>query len=300
MFTAGLLLSRRKRKGKILGISLAIILVITLLISSSTWAFVIFNVLGYVLFGIISLLIIIILLAFFAKFRYDIKVDKAGTDEPWKYAARASWYLGMVKATIESGKEPEIKLFGVKLNVGKDKEPEPDEPDETPEKPAPPPHDDESAKKFEKARATTATKRKRRETKVKAEKGKSIKALLDEIGKENLKAVFKLALGLLKDILLTLKPKHLRIRGKIGLEEPDQTGMAMAGASVIQAVGIDIYLQGDFEEKALELDITAHGNFRLWRFIRLGLKFWLQAEVQRIYKLYKNHTRGDDKNGDRI
>ena len=287
MFVAGLLLSRKKRRGKILGQALMAGTVAILLIASFRWALITFNVIGYVLFAIILFATLIFLLAFFAKFRYDIKVDKAGLDAPWKYLARITWLAGIVKLSFSDEDGLKFTVFGRKINLDKNQAPVAEEAEKVRETRLLEQHplDEDSAKKLKKARTASAAKQKRRKAKEKKDKSNSIKRLVNEIGKDNIWAAFKLALGLLKDFFILLKPKQLRIRGKFGLEEPDQTGLAMAAVSGIETLGLDIYLTGDFEEKTLELDIFAKGGFRLWQFLNLLIKFWLAPEIQRVYRL---------------
>ena len=303
MFTAGLLGSRRKKRGRIFAISLSYVLVIALLMLSFVWVFVAVNVLGYIAYALVVIVILIILLALFAKFRYDIWVSKDGLDAPLLYKIDASWFYKIFKAQLENGKPLESKVFGIKINQKEADEEDEQEFEETDYPIFAAEVKDEQ--KLDKLRKSVMSKRKRQETKKKVDEGidktKDAKAFLKQIGKDDLKSVFKLSMELIKDIFLTLKPKSLRIRGKVGLEEPDQTGMLMAGAATVQALGLDVHLQADFEEKALHIEAKASGHFTLWRILRLALKFYKNREVKRVIGLVINKNRSkqrkDDKNG---
>ncbi|MDR2167883.1 MAG: hypothetical protein LBE35_08570 [Clostridiales bacterium] len=243
----------------------------------------ILNILGFIVFGLIFLFATIFLLALFCKFRYDIKVDKANLEAEWVYSVRATWFLGIFKLIAKNNQEPQFKLAGVAINLGGDKES-----DEIEEKPPKSPLEEVNGR-FEKARKATAAKRRKIKLKGRFDGIRNSLKLLDEI---DIKGILAALWNAAKGIFSKIKPKKLRIHGKIGLDEPDKTGMAIAGISAASALGFDIYIQGDFEEKALELDIHAAGGFRLWSFTQIALKTWRKPEIKQLYEAVRTrHSR---------
>jgi len=282
MIIAGTLFTKKKKPRKIAGIAIISIMAILLISASFTWFAAIVNVIGIIASVILSLIILIFVLVMSAKFRYYIKVIKLNLNTDWVYLVRASWLLGLVKATFANGEEPAVKIAGFSLNLGSKENEEEEVPPEEPDESEP-----DEDKSLEKAKKTVAARRKRAQSKEKASKLRAPLDLINEIGKDNIKLVLKSLFEMLKQIFNRLRPKTMRVRGKLGLEEPDQTGYAMAGASVIQALGLDIYLEASFDEKALELDIFAKGGFRLFQIARILIRFWFKPEVQRVYRIVR-------------
>jgi len=240
----------------------------------------ILNIIAVVIVSIIILFLLIILLALFSKFRYDVKVDV-----PFAYVVRASWFLKLVKISIKDGESPVIKFAGMQVGGDEDANSADNEVEAREQPPS------GTAPLVDPTAINGRSERVRRSVKARRQRAKT-KRNMDFIKQLEIDTLLRLALRLLKDVFLAIKPKKLRIRGKIGFEEPDQTGMAMAAISMLQATGLDVHLAADFDadQRVLELDIAAKGGFRLWRMMRLALKFWQQPEIQRSWQLFNKYT----------
>lgn len=235
----------------------------------------------------------IILLALFSKLRYDIKVHKDGLDDPWLYKIKVRWFAWIVSLTMDNDNEPIARIFGIKVKL-----PETGDSDNETNKEAEKPHP-------EQVRATETTekrldvaqekqkrkvaKRKRREKRKTPSRWDKIKELYEQIGKDHLKEIITLGLALIKNIIKKVMPKKFKLRGKFGTGEPDTTGMALGGVSVLSTV-LDIHMEGNFEEKDLQLNLHARGGLRLFSLIRLLLRFWFNQEIKRLRAIIKTHN----------
>jgi len=92
----------------------------------------------------------------------------------------------------------------------------------------------------------------------------------------DLKTIIGLAFQCLHKFVKALKPKKLDISGVVGFDDPATTGWFMGAyeaAAGVTGLRPHVRLLGSYHEKALRLDIHAHGRFRV---IRLFTPFiWL-------------------------
>lgn len=242
----------------------------------------------------IALLLAIILLALFSKLRYDIKVDKGGLDDPWAYKAKISWLAFIVNLTMDEGGQPIARIFGIKTvlpQMGgekkkkvskKTKKPHPQQlrATETTEKRL------EVAQERQKRKVA---KRKRKQKRKNPNHWDKIKELYQQIGKDHLKEIISIALALVKNFIKKVMPKKFKLRGKFGTGEPDTTGLALGGVSVLSTV-LDICVEGNFEEKDLQINLQARGGLRMFSVIWIFLRFWFNPEIKRLRDIIKVHN----------
>jgi len=93
------------------------------------------------------------------------------------------------------------------------------------------------------------------------------------------KTIIALCFQCIKKFIRALKPKHLRINGIIGLDDPANTAWLMGAYEALMGIlrlRQNIQILGSYHEKALHLEIETHGRTRLgsliWPFIWLYLK----------------------------
>jgi|GEM_PF-490539 len=262
------------------------------------------RIIGIVLLCIIGFILIIFALAFFGNLRYDIKVCKENLNAPWLYKAKISFLCFVLRAYVDEKLKPIVRVFGIKINVDKhigklpfgneglgvrnEELKDVQEAYEKQELPKPPKRKGRFKRQIDKLK----------------EYWELVKEIDDEVG---VKTIFVQAIIALKRIMKRIMPKKFKARGIIGLEEPDQTGIALAFVSGVSAFGLDINFEGNFEEKALTLDLHAKGRFNAAGIIFPILRFVLKPEIRRLRKLLKSKNkntksvkRGDVANGNRI
>ena len=247
---------------------------------------IVLNIIGYILAAIIGLLITFFLLALLCKIRYDIKVAKTALDAPWKYSAKVSWFGGGFKAIMQDGQEPVVKILGfrIPLEFGQEEEDEINE---------------ELGIKNEELKSSEQEDVPKSKKSEKPKRGKiNFRYYIDiyeDLKQEDWKAIFKAVGALFKEIFSKFMPKKFRVRGVIGLDEPDATGYVMAAASGARVFGLDVIIYGNFEQRALELDVHAKGGFRIWHIVMAGLRFYKKPEIKRLKRfikpLNKNKTK---------
>ncbi|MCL2378570.1 MAG: hypothetical protein FWC77_05520 [Defluviitaleaceae bacterium] len=99
----------------------------------------------------------------------------------------------------------------------------------------------------------------------------------------NRKIIMSLCLQSLGKFVRALRPKHLDISGVIGFDDPCTTGWAMGAyeaAASVAGVRSKVRILGNYIEKALELDIAAEGNTRLWGLVWPFIWLYLRRPIR--------------------
>ena len=92
----------------------------------------------------------------------------------------------------------------------------------------------------------------------------------------DIKSMISLSIEFMKKLWRKVRPKHFRIKGAVGLNDPCATGQligiyeAAAGALDIRK---DVDLQGDFSQRKLEMELKLAGRFAIASI--LGPCIWL-------------------------
>jgi len=229
------------------------------------------------------------LLALFSKLRYDIKVRKDGLDAPWQYTVKITWFARIISFVLGHDKGQVARIFGIKVKMpqmGDDDKGDKSNSGEEAEKPHP---TQVRATQTTEKRLTDARKKQKRKKRHKKEsRWDKIRNIYEQIGKEHIKEIIAISLAALKKLIKKIMPKKFKLRGKIGTGEPDTTGMALGGVSALSTV-LDIHLEGNFEEKDLQLSLHTKGGFRLWTILWLALKFWRNPEIKRLRFILKSN-----------
>ena len=116
-----------------------------------------------------------------------------------------------------------------------------------------------------------------------------VKLLLTNL---DIKSIISLVIILMKKLCRKIMPKHLLVRGVVGFSDPCSTGQfigfyeAAAGAADIRSA---IDLQGDFNQKNLELDLQLAGRFAIASLIGPFIWFVWQRPVRDGIKIIKNN-----------
>ncbi len=88
--------------------------------------------------------------------------------------------------------------------------------------------------------------------------------------------------------LKKIKPKKLKINAEFGLEDPSQTGMVLAGISVLYGFyGDAIQITPSFQEKKYIADWYMKGNLRLIHVLRIAWRVFRDKELIKSYRKLK-------------
>ncbi len=89
-------------------------------------------------------------------------------------------------------------------------------------------------------------------------------------------------------LLKKIKPKKLKINAEFGLEDPSQTGMVLAGISVLYGFyGEAIQITPSFEEKKYIADWYMKGHLRLIHVLRIAWRVFRDKELMKSYRKLK-------------
>lgn len=114
----------------------------------------------------------------------------------------------------------------------------------------------------------------------KKEKSKKKSKSKRSFGKDLLLEFFKY----FKDIINIVKPKHFKISGVYGFEDPSLTGMLLGIISIIKGAvpKAQIYVDPDFEEELMNIDAEIYGDIKVFVICYRTLKLILKKEVRKF------------------
>ncbi len=271
----------------------------------------ILRILGIILASIIGLLLFIIIVVVFVPVRYRVKAsykDKANVN------AHVSWLLGIVRViyTLDDSSEMRIRIFGISLSGNKSKKERPQKrkkqnkdlsdtiPKETTSK--------ETTSKDTTSKDTSSTSQDIIElveddvpeepVKVEDVTTKSSKfsgrmsgikgrfsSLKEMLTDEDNKAFVIFALAELKELLMHIKPRVLRLYVRFGTDDPGLTGMLTGYVAIAKAMfNLDATYIPVFDEKVLELDMYAKGRIRAFNLLRIALKVYTNKTFKKYMK----------------
>ena len=247
--SAAIILKKRKRR-----LGLAVLILVTAIIGLMSLEIfgITLLIILYVLLGLLGLLLITLAIALFCRIRYEVTVKKADIDAPWQYKARVIWLWGLLRKEFTPSDIPKATK---KSPVG----------DAALGVPSPTPQATRTPDKSNTSDTPTPT------------KSRQIPNLT------TLRAIIKHSITLIKKVFAVCRPKTCAIKAIFGAEEPHITG-AILGAAYAAApmLGIDAQLEGDFENKALQLDIYVSGQLRLFSLVLPTAAFVLKPEIRSL------------------
>jgi len=98
-------------------------------------------------------------------------------------------------------------------------------------------------------------------------------------------AVVSLTAGLIKKILLAVKPKYIDIEGEFGFDDPSETGIVLGiyeAAAGIAGLRREVRLNGNFNEKIFLINAKVKGKMILAKIIVPLIKYLMQKPVSKI------------------
>jgi hypothetical protein len=136
------------------------------------------------------------------------------------------------------------------------------------------------------------------------EKLASIKEKYDFYANHPHRAVIKdMAVDFIKREFRALKPRYLSVSGRVGLGEPDTTGMAIAAVCALNGMtGLKLLIDGDFTGQSVSLRVKAADRVSIFSVLYPALRFALRKPVRpllfgMVFKGRKDKKRvKEDKN----
>jgi len=280
------------------------------------------TILLVILFLLLAILILMLIIML-TPIRYNARVSYI--DEKLAYDVKASWLMRLVFVHVKHSEAGDKRLFRVAWkHFLEDAAKEQAESKDVSE-------DKKEEKVKERDPPEEATKKAKSESKKKEPEKPKVK-LIDKVKnfygglvdkfrnisdkierfKEldlDLRALFSDTMLAFKRLFLALKPKVLLLDLELGLESPDQTGMAIGGLAVLEELiestnrrKHKIIVKGNFEEKVINVDSTIKGRVSLWNLIWPFLRLYFAKSMQPIRqvvmdKLFKKDKTRRKRNG---
>ncbi|MCL2565629.1 MAG: hypothetical protein FWE24_07460 [Defluviitaleaceae bacterium] len=237
-----------------------------------------------IILAILLFIILLILLVLFIPVRYNVQLQYI--DEKLNYNIRVSWLLRLISIRMKHSDTEDEMIVRVAWKRFSDNEPE-DEPiggsgltnDKENEPSEPEPVISSESPEAEDYKDTKSDNKDKKEKSGIIENIKSFWESFKEIKEMDISisGILKEIVLVIKRLILALKPKIFILECEIGLDSPDNTGIAVGAAAALNGF-IDtspyvISVRGNFEEEVLNLITHIKGKitlwFGLWPFIRL-------------------------------
>ena len=252
------------------------------------------NIILMVILFLLLAVFILVLVVLFAPVKYRMNIRYI--DKELTYDVKMSYLFHLISANLKQMGTENEKMFRVawKRYPGKKS----DEPEE--EKPV---QESEKAKEREPPGEKMRTKKKQKGAKKKKTNKisivdrikkfyNSIKNIIQNYKSLNLdiRALIRDLILALKQLLRALKPKVLNMNLEFGLESPDLTGMGVGALAILKSSvegsnrRYKIILEGNFEEKVLNLTAQVKGSFMLWFALWPFIKFYFSKSMKPVRK----------------
>jgi len=278
----------------------------------------IINVILMVILFLLLAVLLLMLIVLFTPIRYNVQASYV--DKKLSYDVKASWFFRLFSVRAlhsEAGSESVFRVAWKRFSSSSTHENElSGQKDEAHERESPEGIKNKGFIKEnlaeskpsepEKSEMKSSTHEKRKEEKTSIidkikdvyDKFKAFRELEIDYG-----GIFKEILLMFKRIFKALKPKILLVDCELGLDSPDQTGMAIGAVAVFKSsVGLDhpgkhnIVIEGNFEEEMLNLTTRIKGRFALWFGLWPIIRFCFSKSMKPIRKLAISKIFGNRKN----
>lgn len=272
----------------------------------------ILKILGFVLLGIVSLILLLLLLVLFVPVRYNGEFVK--NDDDMHGSGKITWFLGIVcikikyadKVLEKNGRIAFKKLWKEKPKASEKKNgaeaagtastgtattgnvtTDNDEKAENTER-------SENARRTE---TQKKTKRSKKTEKKKKPEGLTITKRIGNLFKnrdllavawEDGKDAFFVALKRARRLLFHIAPKKIFGEVEFGFEDPDTTGKVLGIVSAAYAcTGALLELKPDFENRVFRCDVHAKGRIRIFTVALIAVLLYFNKDLRKLGKRVK-------------
>lgn len=111
--------------------------------------------------------------------------------------------------------------------------------------------------------------------------------IFSEINDEGNRGAVSFSLGIVRKLLKHVLPRKHRIYVKFGTGDPASTGEILGAAYAFGALlGLNLYIEPDFENKVIECDIPFKGHVSLLRVLIWALSVYRNKDVKNLIKKF--------------
>ena len=257
------------------------------------------SVIGWILAGIIGLILLLVLLILFVPVRYRVKA--LVTSDSFELKAKASWLFHILSVGYEMGKEDPVafRIFGF-LHKEKNEDAlspmnwdeEDDDTDDSNNVDEPLQVNSEQALPMEKT--VTDSKKDNHSFKSKEKNSNNgsfyvkIKKYIEIVKTDTFSEAFSLSKRKIKRVIKGILPSSLKLRGEVGFDDPSVNGTIVAFISMLYPFPFfDIDVFTDFENEVLNIRGSFKGRVYLFKIVFAALALFFNKKVRATVKMFR-------------
>lgn len=119
----------------------------------------------------------------------------------------------------------------------------------------------------------------------------NIKKFIDIIKTGEFTEAFALCKKSLIRLFRMIKPRKLKVRGRVGMKSPDQTGYVCAAIGVISPYfKKQIQITPDFENFVIEGNVLIKGRVYLFVILMIGIKVFFDKNIRKVIEMFRKEV----------
>ena len=123
----------------------------------------------------------------------------------------------------------------------------------------------------------------------------NIKKYIGIIQTVEFKEAFELCKGSLARLFRMIKPRKLKISGKVGMTSPDQTGYVCAAIGVISPFfKKQIHVIPDFDNFVIKGNVLIKGRIYIFVVLIVGIKVFFDKNIRKVVEMFKQEVVVDE------
>ena len=123
----------------------------------------------------------------------------------------------------------------------------------------------------------------------------NIKKYIGIIQTVEFKEAFELCKGSLARLFRMIKPRKLKISGKVGMTSPDQTGYVCAAIGVISPFfKKQIHVIPDFDDFVIKGNVLIKGRIYIFVVLIVGIKVFFDKNIRKVVEMFKQEVVVDE------
>ena len=123
----------------------------------------------------------------------------------------------------------------------------------------------------------------------------NIKKYIGIIQTIEFKEAFELCKGSLARLFRMIKPRKLKISGKVGMTSPDQTGYVCAAIGVISPFfKKQIHVIPDFDNFVIKGNVLIKGRIYIFVVLIVGIKVFFDKNIRKVVEMFKQEVVVDE------